>query len=57
MIALSGVLPETLASPATQFDFNSFKPVVEKVVDVYRKGNKIRVTSPSGTNIEAVIKG
>lgn len=57
VIALSGVLPETLASPATQFDFNSFKPIVEKVADVYRKGNRIKVTSPSGTNIEAVIKG
>lgn len=57
VIALSGVLPETLASPATQFNFNNFNPIVEKVADVYRKGNKIRVTSPSGTNIEAVIKG
>ena len=46
-----------MARPATQFDFKSFKPIVEKVGDIYRRGNKIRVTSPSGTNIEAVIKG
>jgi len=57
MIALSGVTPEIMASPSTRFDFASFKPIVEKVTDIYKKGNKIKVTSPSGTNIEAVIKG
>jgi len=57
VITLSGVLPETLASPATRFDFASFKSVVERVAEVYRKANKIRVNSPSGTDIEAVIKG
>jgi len=57
VIALSGVLLETLASPATQFDFRSFRPIVERVASIYQGGNKIKVTSPSGTKIEATIKG
>lgn len=56
-IAMSGILPEIMASPATRFNFQSFQPVVNKVAEVYRKAERIKVTSPSGTNIEALIKG
>ena len=56
-IAMSGITPEIMASPATRFDFQSFQPVVNKVAEIYRKAEKIRVTSPSGTDIEASIKG
>jgi len=56
-IALSGILPETLASPATRLDFRKYQPLVNKVAELYRKAERIKVTSPSGTNIEASIKG
>ena len=57
VIAMSGIIPEIMASPAISFDFKSFQPVVNKFAEVYRKAEKIKVTSPSGTNIEASIKG
>lgn len=57
VIAMSGITPEIMASPATRFDFQSFQPVVSKVAGVYKKAQNIKVTSPSGTNIEASIKG
>jgi len=57
VIAMSGITPEIIASPATRFDFQSFQPVVSKVAEVYKKAQTIKVTSPSGTDIEASIKG
>ena len=56
-IAMSGILPEIMASPATRFNFQSFQSVVNKVAEIYRKAERIKVTSPSGTNIEASIRG
>ena len=57
VIAMSGITPGIMASPATRFDFRTFQPVVNQVAEVYRKAEKIKVTSPSGTHIEASIKG
>jgi len=57
VIAMTGITPEIMASPATRFDFESFQPTVKKVAEVYKKAKKIKVTSPSGTNITASIEG
>lgn len=57
LIAMSGILPEIMASPATKFDFQSFQSEVNKVAEIYHNAERIKVTSPSGTNIEASIKG
>jgi leucyl aminopeptidase (aminopeptidase T) len=46
-----------MASPATRFDFRSYQPVVHKVAEAYKKAERIKVTAPSGTDIEASIKG
>lgn len=54
---MPGIIPEIMASPARSFDFKSFQLVVNKVAEVYRKAEKIKVTFPSGTNIEASMKG
>lgn len=57
VISMTGMTADLLASPAVRFDFKSFQPKVHKVAEIYKNAKKIKVSAPSGTNIEALIEG
>jgi len=57
VITLTGATPETLARPAMLFNFSAYTPTVDKVAHLFKNSNKIKVTSPGGTCLEAIIKG
>ena len=46
-----------MGSPATRFDFRNSQPTLIKVAEVFRRAKTIKVTSLSGTNIEASMIG
>lgn len=57
VIAMTGATEVTMMGEAIKVDFLKLKPLVDKVAEEFSKGSKIRLTTPGGTDLTAVIKG